>query len=88
MRKIRIGAATVMVAAGLIGAVAIPAPAAEPSNYGQCVSTGFVHPSTGVAGPSNAQGYSASQGRGGSFITGITHSGGKARFAIAESCSL
>jgi hypothetical protein len=87
MRRIRTAAVSVMVAAGFIGAVAAPASAAKPGNYGTCVSVGFILPSVFTAGPANSRGIEASAGRGGGVQTGVGHSGGKPRFTDAHSCS-
>ena len=86
MRRIRIAAASVMVAAGLIGAVAAPASAAKPANYGTCVSSGSVSPATGETGPLKLRGRGESDERGGGIRTGIDHSGGKPRFQGDLAC--
>ena len=86
MRRIRIAAVTVAVAAGVVGAVAAPASAAKPFNYGTCVSVGFVAPSVSDEGPFNSRGFAASNQRGGGVETGIDNSGGKPRFTDGISC--
>jgi hypothetical protein len=92
MRRIRIAAASVTVAAGLIGALAAPASAARPANYGTCVAHGEVvgvdiNPAEGVDGPLNSQALVATGGKGGVFV-GVTHSGGKPRFTGGVGCRL
>jgi hypothetical protein len=81
-RRIRIGAASLMVAAGLIGAVAAPASAAKPSvNYGKFgVSTGICSPSAGVFGPVNTTATEASGGSGGRVDEVFVRNGGHSRF--------
>jgi hypothetical protein len=86
MRRIRIAAVSVMVAAGFVGAVAAPASAAKPPNYGTCVVIGVVSPADGGLGPLNVRGEEASDERGGSVNTGIEHSGGKPRFTAGAAC--
>jgi hypothetical protein len=85
MRRIRLTAATVVTAAGLIGAVAAPASAAEPGNYGTCVSSGVLDPNTSNEGPNNIQAQTASGGSGG-IAVGNSHSGGKPRFTSDIGC--
>jgi hypothetical protein len=88
-RRIRIAGATVIVAAGLIGAVLAPASAAKPANYGTCVTIGEVNPADGTSGPDNLQGRDSSfEGRGGGVFTGIGHSGGKPRFSAGLACAV
>ena len=86
MRRTRIAAASVMVAAGLIGAVAAPASAAKPDNYGSCVSDGIISPAEGQIGPLNFQGFESSDGKGGTVVIGASHSGDKPRLIEGHGC--
>ena len=86
MRRTRIAAATVMVAAGLIGVVAAPASAAKPANYGTCVSEGIISPAEGQTGPLNFQGFVSSDERGGTVVTGASHSGDQPRLIFGRGC--
>jgi hypothetical protein len=88
MRRIRVAAVRVMVAAGLVGAVAAPASAAKPANYGTCVKMGELNPAESIFGPMNVQGRGASDLRGGGIQTGIDHSGGKPRFQAQIACEV
>ena len=87
MKRIRIAAASVMVAAGLIGAVAAPAAAAKPANYGSCVSGGIISPAEGQTGPLNFQGFVSSDEKGGTIVTGASHSGDKPRLIFGRGCA-
>ena len=83
--------ATLMIAAGLVGAVAAPASAKPPfdlSNYGTCVSTEADHPRESGFGPRNSRGATASNFRGGGVMTGILHSGEKPPFVGDVQCPL
>ena len=86
MRRIRIAAVSVMVAAGIVGAVAGPASAAKPVIYGTCVVTGQVNPADGESGPLNQLGSESSDHQGGGVFTGIRHSDGKPRFTGDLAC--
>lgn len=81
MRRIRIAAASVMVAAGLIGAVAAPASAAKPDNFGTCVKNGVLDPSSSILGPQNAQAVESS-GTGGGIETAIDRRGAGPHFPL------
>jgi hypothetical protein len=87
-RRIRMAGATVIVAAGLIAAVAAPASASKPANYGTCVTTGQINPADGESGPLNQKGKESSDDQGGGVFTGIGHSGGKPRFSGDLACAV
>jgi hypothetical protein len=82
MRRIRLTVATVMAAAGLLGAAAAPATAAPPANFGHCVSDGVVSPSEGGLGPGNTNAHMPS-GAANAFV----RSGGNSHFTGAEACA-
>jgi hypothetical protein len=82
MRRIRFTAATVMVAAGLLGAGAAGATAAPPANYGHCVSNGFISPSDGGLGPENSNAHVPS-----GAANAVIQSGGNSHFTGAEGCA-
>ena len=86
MRRTRIAAATVMVAAGLMAAVAAPAAAQQSANYGGCVSTGQEDPSEGLSGPLNLQADTASDGTGGNVLNAFFNSDGNSRFGGQVAC--
>ena len=80
MRKARTAAAIAIVAAGLTGGVAAPASADPPSNYGHCVNSGLVDPSSGALGPLNSNATQAGA------PNAFARSGGNSRFTGAEAC--
>jgi hypothetical protein len=88
MRRIRIAAVAVMVVAGFIGAVAAPASAAKPFNYGTCVSgvPGLPSDSNNIFGPYNTRADVASGGQGGSANHAYVRSDGNSRFVSGLAC--
>jgi ABC-type oligopeptide transport system substrate-binding subunit len=87
MRRIRIAAVSVMVAAGFVGAVAAPASAERSANYGGCVSSGNEEPSEeGASGPLNLQADAASGGTGGNVLNAFFNSDGASRFGGQTAC--
>jgi hypothetical protein len=86
MQRIQIAAVTVTVAAGLIGAVATPASAERPGNFGTCVKLGQVEPSAGEIGAANRQAQARTHGLGGNVFNVFPRSGEHSRFSSSTSC--
>ena len=76
----------VIASAAIGGALAAPASAQPPLNYGTCVSTGQVDPTISFAGPLNSAGSEASGFRGGSTTIPFALSNGHSRFQHAQGC--
>jgi hypothetical protein len=87
MRRIRIAAVRVMVAAGLVGAMAAPASAAKPNNYGTCVSNDIVDPAQSEDGPLNSRAINPVFGLFGGVFIGVVQSDFKPRFTGGTGCA-
>ena len=83
MRKLTAVAIAVLAASA---AAATTASANEPLNYGACVSSNAVEPSSDPNGPANSTAAIASYPIGGTFWTAILHSDGSAQFSDVMWC--
>jgi len=80
MRKARARAAVAIIVAGLTGGIAASASANPPSNYGHCVTSGLVDPSSGSLGPRNGNAPNAGA------VNAFVKSGGNSRWSGGEGC--